>query len=806
MPVKATTPLYLGIDFGTTNSSVAYIYGDPRHLQAQHVPVEPVRITMDAENSLKAERMPTLISTRFDDRRAKGLASGWEVLRIFGHRKKAPLLRKGHELFESVKSDLGSSRVYAHASSPECNTPKKVAVAVFRALLSEASDTLPGLDTSSVRTVITVPASLNAEARQETRDAAVEAGLSGNRVELIDEPIAALLHLVNDQRATAILSIGEPRNILVFDYGGGTLDLCLVKCSFSPDSKSGLEAENLAISQYRRNGGNDVDREIMRKVIWPQVEEQLGVKRDDLPADLKRAVEDTLTSTLARKLKEKLCTKISKLVQDGEEYSRLKPDLSETVATDGDFLGEGLEKPIRGRFKITKAQFDQVIEPFLRLPKRRSDSPDPAFAHSLITPVWDCLDRARLSPEDLDVLVLHGGSCRNPCVRRELKRLLGTDLSLFARAIIVETPNLDTSVACGAALACYWKHERGVELIKPVTAEDIGILTLGNRPVCLVESGTPLPFPGEGVHAHQSDFYVPQNSQKELIIPFYAGATESNPRLSGTVKVPLPDDTRRGDLVKLKLTIDNNKILQWWYSVGRGEFTAASPLNDPWTPRQVEPTERRLLTFRRQMLDELEAKQQLSDSMLLQEANLLRQAGQLEEAEVALRDFAAEREITGRAANLLALVCGEQANTPDELYYSEKAASLSPENPIILGNYGCVLAETGMTDQAIAKMRLALQMDPDLDYLYERLGNIYRQQGKEEEALREFRQAIRVLEKKIHSEQSSPSRWGDLSRLYHKIGDYDHAAEAQSRSVDAHLNEVFEGDHRHRIAGPDSGF
>ena len=121
-----TTPLYLGIDFGTTNSSVAYIYGDPRHLSARYVPVEPVRITMDAENNLTAERMPTLISTRFDDRRAKGLARGWEVLRIFGRRKKAPLLRRGHELFESVKSDLGSSRIYAHASSPECDTPKKV--------------------------------------------------------------------------------------------------------------------------------------------------------------------------------------------------------------------------------------------------------------------------------------------------------------------------------------------------------------------------------------------------------------------------------------------------------------------------------------------------------------------------------------------------------------------------------------------------------------------------------------------------------------------------------------------------------
>jgi hypothetical protein len=162
-----TSPLYLGIDFGTTNSSVAYVYADPRHLQAQNIPVKPVRIVMDAENSLMAERMPSLVSTRFDDHRSNGLAGGWDVLRIFGRRKKAPLLRRGHELFESVKSDLGSSRIYAHASSPACQTPRKVAGAIFRALLRESIKQLPGLEPARVRVVITVPASLNAEARRE---------------------------------------------------------------------------------------------------------------------------------------------------------------------------------------------------------------------------------------------------------------------------------------------------------------------------------------------------------------------------------------------------------------------------------------------------------------------------------------------------------------------------------------------------------------------------------------------------------------------------------------------------------------
>ena len=84
------------------------------------------------------------------------------------------------------------------------------------------------------------------------------------------------------------------------------------------------------------------------------------------------------------------------------------------------------------------------------------------------------------------------------------------------------------------------------------------------------------------------------------------------------MKVPLPEGTRHSDVVRLKLTIDHNKILHWWYSVGQGEFTAASPFNDPGTPRQLDPSEKRLLAFRRQMADELAAKNQLSDDTVLQ--------------------------------------------------------------------------------------------------------------------------------------------------------------------------------------------
>ena len=115
----------------------------------------------------------------------------------------------------------------------------------------------------------------------------------------------------------------------------------------------------------------------------------------------------------------------------------------------------------------TDACTELAATPTLRVPPGLAEAREGDFAHSLIVPIWDCLDKAGLALEDLDVLVLHGGSCRNPCVRQELKRLLGDDASLFSRTTIVETPNLDTSVACGAALACYWKHERGTNSSSP---------------------------------------------------------------------------------------------------------------------------------------------------------------------------------------------------------------------------------------------------------------------------------------------------------------------------------------------------
>jgi molecular chaperone DnaK (HSP70) len=244
------SPLFLGIDFGTSNSSIAYVYNDPRRADSQTVDVQTIQVPVDEEGITRSYRMPTLLSSQWDAKKSADPLLGWDVLRYFGKKKKnSPLLRRGQDLFESVKNDLGSFRVYPHAFSDRFNTPEKIAEAVFRTLVREAKSKLPHREFESSHVFITVPASLGAEARKQTREAAVKAGLREDRIELIDEPIAALLHLLNDSRSAGILEAGKLKNLLVFDYGGGTLDLCLVRCAYDPSAKSGLIAENLAISQ-----------------------------------------------------------------------------------------------------------------------------------------------------------------------------------------------------------------------------------------------------------------------------------------------------------------------------------------------------------------------------------------------------------------------------------------------------------------------------------------------------------------------------------------------------------------------------
>src|SRR6185436_10475784 len=195
----AGTGTYFGIDLGTSSCSVAYVVDDPRQRGSQILTVQTVDVPVDSAGIEKrSNRLPSIVSAVGDDRRRRKPLFGWEFFRDFEKKRKgSALLSRGRDFFGSVKSDLGTERIYPRSVVPGCRTPVQVTALILERLAELAREGHAGRDLRRSEVVVTVPASFSALARAETREAAVQAGLDPARVQLLDEPIAALLDLLN---------------------------------------------------------------------------------------------------------------------------------------------------------------------------------------------------------------------------------------------------------------------------------------------------------------------------------------------------------------------------------------------------------------------------------------------------------------------------------------------------------------------------------------------------------------------------------------------------------------------------------
>jgi molecular chaperone DnaK (HSP70) len=137
---SATGQPYFGIDFGTTDSTIACVIDDPRLVDAKIIQVQAIEVPMEESENGKSRRMPTMLAALpgNGDRSTRRWLIGWEFLAQMKTRKQKPVaaaIRHGENLFRSVKSDLGTNRIYPRAVSPEYRTPAGVAARIIRYLL-----------------------------------------------------------------------------------------------------------------------------------------------------------------------------------------------------------------------------------------------------------------------------------------------------------------------------------------------------------------------------------------------------------------------------------------------------------------------------------------------------------------------------------------------------------------------------------------------------------------------------------------------------------------------------------------------
>ena len=279
------------------------------------------------------------------------------------------------------------------------------------------------------KAVITVPAYFNDAQRQATKDAGKIAGLEVERI--INEPTAAALAYGLDKQE-------ENQTVLVYDLGGGTFDVSILELGdgvFEVKSTSG----------NNELGGDDFDKRIMDYLV----EQFKKENKIDLSKD-KMAMQR---------------------IKDAAE--KAKKDLSGVTTTQISlpFLSQGEDGPLHLETSLTRAKFEELCHDLFE---------------STLEPVRKALKDAKLTKNDIDKVILVGGSTRIPKVQELIKNEIGKEPS--------KGVNPDEVVAMGAAIqGGVLTGDVNDIVLLDVTPLSLGIETLGGVCTVLIPRNTTIP-------------------------------------------------------------------------------------------------------------------------------------------------------------------------------------------------------------------------------------------------------------------------------------------------------------------------
>lgn len=348
--------------------------------------------------------------------------------RLVGDPAKRQAVTNAPRTIASVKRKMGSDERIP--IDGKCFSPQEISAMILQKLKADAEAYLGEPVTEAV---ITVPAYFNDAQRQATKDAGRIAGLNVKRI--INEPTAAALAYGLDN--------GKTQKVMVYDLGGGTFDVSLIQIG------DGI-VQVLATCGDNHLGGDDFDARVADWLVRNfAAENQVDLTRD--PVAMQRV---------------------------REEAEKAKKELSAATHTEINlpFITVGPNGPLHLQAELTRAKFDELTADLVE---------------RTALPVRNALRDAHLAANDLDQVLLVGGSTRIPAVQAKVMRMIDLESS--------KTLNPDECVALGAAVQGGRLGGEGLAaggqdlLLMDVTPLTLSIETVGGVATHLIDRNSTIP-------------------------------------------------------------------------------------------------------------------------------------------------------------------------------------------------------------------------------------------------------------------------------------------------------------------------
>lgn len=541
---KLRSRTFIGIDFGTSTTVISYaIVGDDRSpMKINNMPIRQLNTDGSyTENHLVPSCIAWYNNKLFIGQTAKQLKSK---------------LTYGRNLWYSFKMAIGTDNgpVYFSTELPQSHPGATIenpldATKVFFKYLKEeinyfiSSNNLPHQTFYS----ISIPASFEANQRRDLKEALQAAQIPFQDNLFIDEPNAAFLSYLIEANFNQLqnynIPIDSPLHILVFDFGAGTCDISILEIGRRAGK---LYSKNIAISKFEQLGGDDIDKKIVKDILLPQILQQNNLEADDIKSPEYIKIILPKLQPIAERLKIQICKAVaSNLV--GRELPSLSKSDQKMIVEQSFQIVLPRHRLEFSNLSISFNEFNNIMTKFTHETSDFDFQDDLESLKSIFTVVNSALSKANMSKEEVDLVLLIGGSSYNPYVQSALR-------GSFLQSEMEIPRDLQAHVSTGAAVNSFLQNGLGIDMIRPIVSEPLLIILQNNIPRIVIREGTEIPCKGIKIE----DLHPQRDGQQTIEIPI---CVSSKDKILASVKMTNEEGFKKTDSIRLECDISHDKLI-----------------------------------------------------------------------------------------------------------------------------------------------------------------------------------------------------------------------------------------------------